>query len=111
MVTIYVTGWKRTSTSTKESNFHSVMGSGKTKIPVISENSDGRETQDPSQLIHDTNVSNKWLNDVMLDSQIPNIDDPNLLNQLQFVSPKTGVFRPVVESNSVDSSSGLPKES
>ena len=92
------------STSTKESNFHAVIGSGKQKIPVISENSDGRETQDPSQLNHDTNVSNKWLNDVMLDTQIPNIDDPNLLNQLQFVSPKTGVFRPVVESNSVSSS-------
>ena len=92
------------STSTKESNFHSVLGGGKQKIPVISENVDIRDTQDRSKPNHDADVSSEWLNDVLLDTQIPNIDDPNVLNQLQFVSPKTGVFRPVVESNSVSSS-------
>ena len=92
------------STSTKESNFHPALGNGggKHKIPVISEN-EGRNTQDRSKLSNDTDVSNEWLNDVMLDTPIPNIDDPNLLNQLQFVSPKTGVFRPVVESSSISS--------
>ena len=71
---------------------------------MISENVDVRDTQDRSKPNHDADVSSEWLNDVLLDTQIPNIDDPNVLNQLQFVSPKTGVFRPVVESNSVSSS-------
>ena len=64
------------STSTKESNFHPVLGNGggKHKIPVISENVDGRESQDHSKSNKDTDVPNRWLNDVMLDTQIPNID-------------------------------------
>ena len=49
-------------------------------------------------------VSNDWLHDVMLDPDLPNIEDPNLLDQLQFVSPKAGVFRPVVETSSISSS-------
>jgi hypothetical protein len=92
------------SSSTKESNFNAASGgSNKLKIPVISENTDREIQLQETKPCNKNRVSNDWLHDIMSDPDLPNIDDPNLLNQLQFVSPKAGVFRPVVETSSISS--------
>ena len=93
------------SSSTKESNLNAASGgSNKLKIPVISENTDRELQLQETTPSNKNGVSNDWLHDVILDPDLPNIEDPNLLNQLQFVSPKAGVFRPVVEPSSTLSS-------
>ena len=90
------------SSSTKEGNLNGNFGGGNNmlKIPVISEAND-KETNLPEK---PKRFPNEWLHNIDLDSEFPDIEDPKLLGQLQFVSPKTGVFRPVVESSSVSNS-------
>jgi len=39
-----------------------------------------------------------------LQENVPNTEDADVLNQLSFVSPKVGVYRPVNISNSASSS-------
>ena len=50
--------------------------------------------------------TNSCSSDTLLDLQenVPNTEDADLLNQLSFVSPKVGVYRPVNNSNSASSS-------
>ena len=92
------------SSSTKESNFNAASGGrNKLKIPVISENTDREIQLQETKPSNKNRVSNAWLQDIMLDSYLPNIEDPNLLNQLLFVFPKAGVFRLVVETSSMSS--------
>ena len=92
------------SSSTKESNFIAATGgSHKLKIPVISKAVD-REVHLHESKSNDGTVSNGWLHNAILDPDVPDTEDPNLLSQLQFVSPKDGVFRPVVESSSISNS-------
>ena len=43
----------------------------------------------------------------ILDPSVPDTEDPKLLSQLQFVSPKTGVFRPVNSASSNAAAAGL----
>ena len=90
------------SSSTKESNFIAASG-GSHKIPVISEAVD-REGHSQESKSNNGTVSNRWIHSPILDPDLPDTEDPNLLSNLQFVSPKAGVFRPVVESSSISNS-------
>ena len=99
------TGSSVVSSSTKESNCNATnRGSQKLKIPVISEAID-REAPLHESTSNNPTVPNGWLHNPILDPDLPNTEDPNILSQLQFISPKAGVFRPVVESSSSTSNS------
>ena len=43
---------------------------------------------------------------VQLDPTVPDTEDPELLRQLQFVSPKQGVFRPVGQGDAAGAGGG-----
>ena len=43
---------------------------------------------------------------VQLDPTVPDTEDPELLRQLQFVSPKQGVFRPVGQCDAAGGAAG-----
>ena len=54
----------------------------------------GSKTSTGSSLISTDSAGRQVSRDI-LDPDVPDTEDPELLRQLQFVSPKTGVFRPV----------------
>lgn len=85
------------SSTNKDANPNaSLGGSSRLKIPVISETID-REIQ----LEDKKGINQDWLHGTNIETDFSNAENPNLLSQLQFVSPKTGVFRPVSESASI----------
>ena len=88
------------SSTHKDANLNaSLGGSSRLKIPVISETID-REIQLEDK-IGNKGINNDWLHSTNIETDFSNTENPNLLSQLQFVSPKTGVFRPVSESASI----------
>ena len=88
------------SSTNKDANLNASLGcSSKLKIPVISETID-RENQLEDK-ISNSGINNDWLHSTNIETDFSNTENPNLLSQLQFVSPKTGVFRPVSESASI----------
>ena len=88
------------SSTNKDANLNaSLGGSSRLKIPVISETID-RENQLEDKIAN-TGINNDWLHSTNIETDFSNTENPNLLSQLQFVSPKTGVFRPVSESASI----------
>ena len=88
------------SSTNKDANLNaSLGGSSRLKIPVISETID-REIQLEDK-IGNKGIKNDWLHSTNIETDFSNTENPNLLSQLQFVSPKTGVFRPVSESASI----------
>jgi hypothetical protein len=62
---------------------------------TASHGSTGSKTSTGSSLIS-TDSSARQVSRDILDPDVPDTEDPELLRQLQFVSPKNGVFRPVV---------------
>ena len=73
----------------------------KSHVSVCSQSSDG-SSKLPSDFSDSSSISCKagngnGANDLVaigLDQKLPNTEDPELLNSLNFVSPKTGVYRP-----------------
>ena len=65
--------------------------------------STGSKTSTGSSLVStDSNVNSSSARQVsrdILDPDVPDTEDPELLRQLQFVSPKNGVFRPINTSS------------
>ena len=69
-----------------------------------SQGSTGSKTSTGSSLIStDSNAmtsgSGRQVSRDILDPDVPDTEDPELLRQLQFVSPKNGVFRPINTSS------------
>ena len=83
------------STTTNGSNSNVAVGiTNRLKIPVISEDGD-RDLQLPESKTSNVNFSSSWVRGQSLDAGVADTEDPDLLSQLQFVSPKAGVFRPI----------------
>ena len=85
------------SSATNIGNCNSSDGNGsRLKIPVIFEAVD-RERQMTESKSSSGILPKGWSSHDhhVMDPNVPNTEDPELLNKLQFVSPKTGVFRPV----------------
>ena len=59
----------------------------------------GSKTSTGSSLISSDSAGRQVSRDI-LDPDVPDTEDPELLRQLQFVSPKNGVFRPVANPGS-----------
>ena len=78
----------------------------KSQGSTASQGSTGSKTSTGSSLIStdsnlNSSVSNgRQVSRDIIDPDVPDTEDPELLRQLQFVSPKNGVFRPVNTSSS-----------
>lgn len=62
-----------------------------------SHGSTGSKTSTGSSVLSSdsSTVSGRQISRDILDPDVPDTEDPELLRQLQFVSPKNGVFRPI----------------
>jgi hypothetical protein len=74
----------------------------KSQGSTASQGSTGSKTSTGSSLIStdSNNLNGRQVSRDIVDPDVPDTEDPELLRQLQFVSPKNGVFRPVNTSSS-----------
>ena len=63
-------------------------------------------SQDPERVAASCFPSAASSKHVQLDPTVPDTEDPELLRQLQFVSPKQGVFRPVGQGDAAGAGGG-----
>ena len=76
-----------------------------------SHGSTGSKTSTGSSVLSSdsSTVSGRQTSRDILDPDVPDTEDPELLRQLQFVSPKNGVFRPIKDV-SVGGKNGRKKQ-
>lgn len=86
-----------TSFEIKQKAYESLKSQGST----ASQGSTGSKTSTGSSVLSTNSSSGKISSSCskdLLDPSVPDTEDPELLRQLQFVSPKAGVFRPINSS-------------